>query len=50
MYSPGSLQDQDTLIEQSDTEITRVKCIINNQYHLLPASVFVLLGDRKQAI
>ena len=50
MYSPGRLQDQDTLIEQSETEITRVKCIINNQYHLPPTSPFVLLSDGKQAI
>ena len=30
LYSPGSLQDRDTLIEQSGTERAVVKCI-NNQ-------------------
>ena len=28
VYSPGCLQDQDTLIEQSETEITMVNRII----------------------
>ena len=43
----GSLQDQDTLIEQSDTKITS-QVYINN--HLPPTSGFVPLGDGKQAI
>ena len=37
VYSPGSLQDR-------ETEITRVKCIIiNNDNHLRPTSIFVPL-------
>ena len=47
--SPGSLQDRDTLlIEQSETEITRLASVSNN--HLSPASLFVSLGDGEQAM